>query len=352
MRENEVTKTLNNLTIGTVGAYLGLKLPNRGMARCPLPDHDDRTPSFEVRHHGRRWVCYACDKRGGAIDLVMACKGMKFLEARNWLANQAGLFGSKSRSYRRSLVPIKGTQHQPPANAALSDKIQADFSLYRQFLLRAPLQETGAEYLRKRGILQPVIDRFAIGQMPDYSLMQQMVALFGFDRVQRSGLLTQKSTSARYCSIFPKAALLFPFFENGQITYFQSRGISDFDKNNRWRNLYNHSRRIYNIDSLFDSNVERIAICEGVIDTLSAIQMKCEAIGFIGVSAKLSGSEMKLLRSKQVDILLDWDDAGERRAVNLQKELSRYGVVSTRRTAPRNGAKDVNDFLREGNSTI
>lgn len=43
--------------------------PNRaGYVHCPLPDHDERTPSFHCK--GTRWRCYGCGQRGSIFDLA------------------------------------------------------------------------------------------------------------------------------------------------------------------------------------------------------------------------------------------------------------------------------------------
>jgi hypothetical protein len=39
-------------------------------ARCPLPDHDDKTPSFFVFSDGR-WRCFGCSRGGDVVDLYM-----------------------------------------------------------------------------------------------------------------------------------------------------------------------------------------------------------------------------------------------------------------------------------------
>ena len=43
--------------------------------RCPLPDHEDRTPSFFVYpgEVGGRWWCYGCNRGGDVVDLEFAC---------------------------------------------------------------------------------------------------------------------------------------------------------------------------------------------------------------------------------------------------------------------------------------
>ena len=40
--------------------------------RCPLPDHEDKTPSFYVYPPGRYW-CYGCGRGGDAVDLEFFC---------------------------------------------------------------------------------------------------------------------------------------------------------------------------------------------------------------------------------------------------------------------------------------
>lgn len=40
--------------------------------RCPLPDHEDKTPSFYIYPPGR-WWCYGCSRGGDVVDLEYHC---------------------------------------------------------------------------------------------------------------------------------------------------------------------------------------------------------------------------------------------------------------------------------------
>jgi len=40
--------------------------------RCPLPDHEDKTPSFYIYPPGRYW-CYGCTRGGDVVDLEFHC---------------------------------------------------------------------------------------------------------------------------------------------------------------------------------------------------------------------------------------------------------------------------------------
>jgi hypothetical protein len=43
--------------------------------RCPLPDHEDRTPSYYIYPGdiGGRWWCYGCSRGGDVVDLEFYC---------------------------------------------------------------------------------------------------------------------------------------------------------------------------------------------------------------------------------------------------------------------------------------
>jgi hypothetical protein len=43
-----------------------------GAIRCPLSDHEDRTPSFHVYEADRGWWCFGCSRGGDVFDLAAA----------------------------------------------------------------------------------------------------------------------------------------------------------------------------------------------------------------------------------------------------------------------------------------
>ena len=44
----------------------------RTVARCPLPGHDDRSPSFTVYLETNSWWCFGCLRGGDVVDLAAA----------------------------------------------------------------------------------------------------------------------------------------------------------------------------------------------------------------------------------------------------------------------------------------
>ena len=50
----------------------------RWVARCPLPGHDDRTPSFTVYPETDSWYCFgACQRGGDVVDLAAFAWGIE-----------------------------------------------------------------------------------------------------------------------------------------------------------------------------------------------------------------------------------------------------------------------------------
>jgi hypothetical protein len=58
-----------------VEALTGEEVPRNGYLRCPLPDHEDNTPSFQVLDS--HWRCFGCNRGGGIIDLAAVLYGVE-----------------------------------------------------------------------------------------------------------------------------------------------------------------------------------------------------------------------------------------------------------------------------------
>ena len=342
----EATSTLNDIPIHTVATWLGLQLPLRGTVRCPFDDHDDNKPSFEVKTPGNRWRCYGCNRRGGSIDFVKTYKALSFLEAKRWLASHAGIssFASlrpRTNTPRKPIKPYK-TDHRP--------EIPPDHDVYEHLLQLAVLQPSGRQYLTGRCISSTTIARFGIGQLTDpNTLLKPLINTYGFARLNDAGLLTKYSTLRHARFLFPAGSLLFPFFEHGRVVYLQARVIERSDSVGKWRNLNRRTPRIYNADALIDYSPSTLDICEGVIDTLSAIELGRKAIGLMGIGFTLSTQHLIRLRGRQVNILLDWDRQGDTASAELKRKLRRFGIASTRKNRPSPGAHDLNEYLVESN---
>ncbi len=65
-----------DLLCGPAGTCTGLrKVGGRWAGCCPLPDHDDRSPSFTVYPKTDSWYCYGCCREGDVLDLHQLAGG-------------------------------------------------------------------------------------------------------------------------------------------------------------------------------------------------------------------------------------------------------------------------------------
>ena len=77
-----------------VQALTGVEVPHHGTINCPLPGHDDRTPSFHAYPDpGRGWYCFGCCRGGTIYDLGaelwgIGTRGSYFHELRRRLARE------------------------------------------------------------------------------------------------------------------------------------------------------------------------------------------------------------------------------------------------------------------------
>jgi hypothetical protein len=77
-----------------VQALTGVEVSSSGRLCCPLPDHEDRSPSFQVYDDG--WHCFGCGRGGSIIDLAAALYGIEprgpgYREIRRRLVADLGL---------------------------------------------------------------------------------------------------------------------------------------------------------------------------------------------------------------------------------------------------------------------
>src|SRR5215208_7237878 len=84
--------------------------------RCPLPEHEDKTPSFYIYPPGRFW-CYGCGRGGDVVDLEFFCGG--FGELWEAVVSLAVEFGVELPQRPRSWFPRQ--ERQKPVRDAIEE---------------------------------------------------------------------------------------------------------------------------------------------------------------------------------------------------------------------------------------
>ncbi|GGD59310.1 hypothetical protein GRI62_00830 [Erythrobacter arachoides] len=338
-------EALNAIPIASVCAALGMKVATNGRARCPMPEHEDRDPSFSLRQATNTFKCFACGEWGGVIDLVMKVERLDLVRAVCWLGER---FGSEVRP--RQAVRAAAIRARPltQPKIAVEPAYFPDTEIFSWLMTRCPLRASGRSYLEGRGFSGAIIARFEIGQVDDRAaIFREACARFDLARLERCGLVS----TGRYGPFlaYPSDFLLFPFMDQGGIRYVQGRNLKD-GKARRWANLSKLAPPAYNLDAL-TSDASTILICEGVTDVLSAVELGQTAIGLLGANSKVEPSVIARLKGFNVIVVGDADDAGQAFARALVARLGSHGITAMTRRPP-DGANDLNAYLLQRRSNV
>jgi DNA primase len=73
--------------------FMTLKRAGNNMLKglCPMPNHNEKTPSFTVYQNKNTFTCYGCGAHGDAIEFVMRKENLPFLEACQRIASDNGI---------------------------------------------------------------------------------------------------------------------------------------------------------------------------------------------------------------------------------------------------------------------
>jgi hypothetical protein len=89
------------------------------LARCPLPNHEDRMPSFTVTPEKNLWFCHGCVRGGDVVDLARHAWGYPKAEVAMAAAQLLHEFGHEIP--RRSSSWFARQERQYPARSAIKE---------------------------------------------------------------------------------------------------------------------------------------------------------------------------------------------------------------------------------------
>lgn len=289
----------------TVAAVMHLR-PKQGELVGCCPFHPDNTPSFYVFKDGKRWHCFGCKATGDILDFVQRYYSLSLREAAEHLCG-----GS---------LPVV---EAPKVTA----KVERDNTYALEVWHKAVgIEGTPAEaYLRRRGItidLPPSL-RFARLKPPKESgtaeangrgLLPAMVALVSGADGEPAGIQRTFLTEAGTKAAAP----------DGKVKY--SLGLV-------------RGGAIHLGPGLRDG----LALCEGVEDALSLMEMGATSAWAAAGAGMLSGLQLPP-DVRSVVIGGDNDIAGRLAVENAAAAFSVRGV-EVRAIFPDDGAKDWNESL-------
>jgi DNA primase len=310
-----------------VAAALGLPLEGRRTYCINEQGHQDGrddNPSLTFFPDSGRFKCFACGVHGDTIDLVRSVLGLPFREAVNWIRDR---FGGATVSVVNRPAPAFRARTPDPA------AIEAYGQLY-SLSVPPSLNSPEGQYLKQqRGLnLDLAIEHGVRAVAPSWALWQLDQQL-----LEAAGLLSKSGNF-----LFARHTLLFFYFDGDQPVYVSARDVTGEAHAKELSPSGLQCPVPYNANVLA-TNPDTIYICEGPIDTLSAVQLGYSAIGVPGTN-RFREEWFSLLRHvPHVRVLFDNDMAGQTRGAELRTQLCLHGIRAEA-IHPAVG-KDVNDLL-------
>ena len=345
--KDELERLKREVSVERLAEARGVKLERHGadlIGLCPF--HDDREPSLVITPSKNLWHCLgACQAGGSVIDWVMKAEGVSFRHAAELLRND---------------LPPEGLTKGPPPERSSVPKLPGllDASADDQVLLRrvvdyyhATLKESpeALAYLASRGLQHAeAVDRFKLG-FANRTLAYRLPAKNRKEgaaireRLQALGVI--RSSGHEHLN----GSLVVPVFDaEGRVAELYGRKITSNLRAGTPLHLYlpGPHRGVWNLDALAASR--EIILCESLLDALT---FWCA--GYRNVTA-IYGTEgmipdhwraFEKYATERVLIAFDRDEAGERAAEKVAKELARRGIEAWQIQFPK--GMDANAYAQK-----
>lgn len=108
--------SIENPPIGPILKHYGAKLPSRtwGRANMLCCFHDDSVRSAVVNYDDNTFICFACDIKGSAYNIIQQKEGVNFREAYNIAETILNQSGTSVRKYGTKSVTLFGRERNIP----------------------------------------------------------------------------------------------------------------------------------------------------------------------------------------------------------------------------------------------
>ncbi len=354
MNEAAFRDHVNRLKEAVRGQDVAARIGLQGRGKrffCPAcQPASGKTPDLDVFDLG--FKCYKCGKTGDVIDLAVLAGGMSKADAIEFLEKMSGIkrpagsgkgpglssdrpkIARPVRSYTVGIHDKAGKQADP-APTAPSDLYDA----FLKTVCQPILATLGAEYLASRGIDASTADKCGVRFCPD---LTGLWTLADRTTIKAAGL------SALY--VFQKAGLpilVFPYIRAGRPVFIKTRCLLTKDEADsrgitRFLNTAGRVPCLWNHDAI--EGADRVLICEGEIDALTAIQAGEIGVGLPGWS-HWKDAWIGDFKGKDVVLVMDADDAGRKGTRDIASRFIRAGHPAPRQLILDQG-KDLNEFYQ------
>ncbi len=282
---------------------------NNYQACCPF--HHEKTPSFTVSKSKQFYHCFGCGAHGNAISFLMEYDKLEFPEAVEELASFLGLEVPREQSGGRN----EKTQVSFQTKRDLYQLMAEIAHFYQQQL---PNHIPAQAYLQKRGLSQEVIERFAIGFVPDS--FDSVLRKFGRNREEQArlfdlGMLSGNENGRIYDRF--RNRIMFPIRDRrGRTIAFGGRVLGDEKPkylNSPETVTYRKGNELYGLFEALQINdsPEMLLVVEGYMDVVALAQFGVNyAVASLGTATTSEQIQQIFRVTEQAVCCYDGDRAG------------------------------------------
>ncbi len=284
MKEDIFRHVKEKVCIADVCEKYGVTLNKNGQSNCPLPNHQDDTPSFSIKRSENYFKCFGCGESGDIIRLVELMFSLTPLESANKLAYDFGIdLDSPTKCKSKVAITKPLSKDIEQANLTISNGCVADI---KNYILQCSNDVKLTDYFAKRGLTDSTVKRFSLGYDKD------------------------------------KDVIVMPY--NKQMTYYSTRSTQS-------KAFYKPKTESAGTEPLFNADAlkvkEPVFVVESPLCAMSIAQCGGQALALCGVHGSKLYEELKNTEFEYPLIIsLDNDKAGQEGSKKLCDELLRLDV--------------------------
>lgn len=312
--------------VDVVGKRITLKKSGKEF-RGLCPFHNDRTPSLHVVPNIGIYKCFACGASGDAFKFVMEFHKIDFLEALKLLAEEVG-------------VELK--QEQEGGSTLAPRRTRLDIMKAAQEFFRSQLDanKMALKYCADRDLSPAVIEQWGLGYAPeDASRLPSVLKRAGYNLLDCKELfLVEEDDSGGYYAKF-RGRLMIPIYDQmGNLVAYGGRVIGQGNPkyvNSSDTSLYSKRQVLFGLNLAKDAIEKsgRAVLVEGYLDVIACHRSGVlEAVASLGTSLAQEQARVLSRLAKEVVILYDADEAGqkaaERATTILREEGLKVGIAN------------------------
>ncbi len=330
--------------VDLVGRYVELRPSGKNWkGLCPF--HDERTPSFVVSDERGFYHCFGCGAGGDLFRFVMEMEGLRFPEAVERLAREAGVPLARDPA---------GPRPDRDEKARLLAVLELAARYFRHQLTAGRAGEPARAYLERRGIGPELAERFGLGYAPKgWDPLARFLKSRGWDLgvAEQAGLVRARDGGGVYDRF--RDRLMFPIQDAaGRVVGFGGRVLGEGEPkylNGPETPVFQKRRLLYGLHQSADAlrRGREAWVVEGYMDVIS-LHGRGHARAVATLGTALGPEHLRELRrrAERVVLIYDGDEAGRRAALRSLEVFLAEGMDCRAVFLP--PGHDPDSFVREG----